>query len=580
MKWPFSFGAKSRALKASAAANEAIADFMLRRSFESAQMLREVANWRWDGGFSNTEVLSALPTIRARSRDMAKNSPLYARFIQLMRENIVGGGFRFKSLPFSDPADPTAIDERAASHLEYHWWRWAANPGYADVGRRQNLTQILALAVENWTRDGEAFIVMDEAAPNRYGFALRLVRADCIDETINFPERDGRITRGGVEFDAATNAPTAYWFDGRRADGDAMLWRGRPRVRVEAKHVIHLFERHDADQVRGIPLGYAALVPLKMLDEYTKAELVAARHEACTVGVFHSPLPANAGGVGSPSPEQKDESRRMIRNGQEMWLPSGWTYDSHTPNHPNRGWVDYSTGLQRMISTGLGVDFTELTGNAGGGISVSVRQAILRTREMYRTRQNLVSSLVLDRLFHSWLRSFLSLRVSGPYILKDYERLCDHEFTGRRWGWVDPSAEMNAATTAVAHGWRSDAEVAADYGNDIDDNIKEAMRIKDAKKAAGLITVGNGNASQPKGVGGAQSPATDGDDKPEPADDEESDYSQAALEKLYREMMGKDKGLGGAGHPSKTGLQPAGANSPCLSPNIIPQSAPIAQGET
>ena len=28
--------------------------------------------------------------MRSRSRDMAKNSPLYARFIRLMRENVVG----------------------------------------------------------------------------------------------------------------------------------------------------------------------------------------------------------------------------------------------------------------------------------------------------------------------------------------------------------------------------------------------------------------------------------------------------------------------------------------------------------
>jgi capsid protein len=204
----------------------------------------------------------------------------------------------------------------------------------------------------------------------------------------------------------------------------------------------------------------------------------------------------------------------MIQSGQEIWLPNGWGYDSHTPNHPNRGWVDFSIGLQRMISIGLGVDFTELTGNASAGISVSVRQAILRTREMYKSRQLSVSSLVLDRLYHAWLRSFLSLDISGALGLSDFDRLSDHEFTGRRWGWVDPSAEMNAATTAVAHGWRSDADVAADYGNDINDNIQEAARIKDAKASAGLVTVGNAlNAAQP-----VTSAGDDGGGKPEEGD--------------------------------------------------------------
>ena len=497
MIWPF--GAKARALKAQTAADEAVADFMRRRSFEAANFLRTVGTWRWDGGFSNTEIVGSLPTLRSRSRDMAKNSPLYARFIQLMRENVVGDGFRLKALPSVSADAPLDIDADAARALEYHWWKWASNPGFADVAKRQNLVQMLALAVENWVRDGEAFIFIDSAAQNRYGVALRLVRAECIDETMNFNAGNGRVVRGGIEFDEATNRPTAYWFDGNRTDSAGMVYNGRRKMRIEAKDVIHLFERHDADQVRGVPLGYAALVPLKMLDEYTKAELVAARREACTVGVFHSPQPAMAS-PGAPSDEQKGQASDLVAEGQDLWLPAGWDYDSHTPNHPNRGWADFSIGLQRLVSVGLGVDFTELTGNAGGGISVSVRQAMMRTREMYKSRQGAVVSLVMDRLYHAWLRSFLSLRVSGEYSLADFERLSDHEFKGRRWGWVDPSAEVNAAAQAVAHGWRTDAEVAAEYGGDIDDNIAEAARIKDAKESAGLITVGSANASPAAGV--------------------------------------------------------------------------------
>lgn len=246
-----------------------------------------------------------------------------------------------------------------------------------------------------------------------------------------------------------------------------------------------------------------------MLDEYTKAELTAARAEACTITVFHSPLPSGSPGGGSPSDDQRGKVSRMIRNGQELWLPAGWDCDSHTPNHPNRAWADYAVSLQRLISTGLGVDFAELTGNGTGTISAVARQAMIRTREMFRARQETVVSLFLDRLWYSWLRSFLSLSVSGDLMQEDFDRLSDHEFQGRRWGWIDPTAEVNAAAVAVAHGWRSDAEVAAEYGNDVDDMIAEAARIKDAKEAAGLITIGNGLGSAPK------SPASTSDDSDE-----------------------------------------------------------------
>ncbi|MBQ1345229.1 MAG: phage portal protein [Kiritimatiellae bacterium] len=485
--WPFSSRRVEKKAPTPAPGGVAV------RSFDAAMFERTLSNWRWDGGFTNTEILSALPVIRSRSRDMAKNSPLYARYIQLMRENVVGDGFRFKALPAISLADPTSIDNRAAETLEYHWWKWATNPSAVDAGRRQNLTQILQLAVENWVRDGEAFIILDDTAQNRYGLNLRVVRSDCIDETVNFDMGEGRAVRGGVEFDIATGTPRAYWFNGSRADnGGVVYFHSKPIVRIEARRVIHLFERHEADQIRGVPLGYAALVPLKMLDEYTRAELVAARAEACTVGIFKSPYDSMNPAKFEVSDKEKDKAANMIREGQNLWLPPGFDFASHTPSHPNRAWADYSTNLQRLVATGLGVDFTELTGNASDAISVSVRQSILRTREMYKTRQRVVSSLVLDRLYHAWLRSFLSLAVSGDLTLADFERLSDHEFKGRRWGWIDPTAEVNAATIAVAHGWRTDAEVASDYGNDIDDDIKEAARVRPAKEAAGLVTLPSG----------------------------------------------------------------------------------------
>jgi len=496
MRIPF-FGSKHK--DAQTRVWNAYANLLEQRSFNAADVTRLVSEWRYDAGFTNSDILGALASIRSRSRDMAKNSPLYARFIQLMRENVVGDGFRFKALPFMAGSDDAEhLDPEAAKFLEYHWWRWSKNPYYVDSAKRQNLTQFLSLVVENWVRDGEAFVIIDQAAQNRYGLSLRLIRADCIDEAMNI-RKDERVTvRGGIEYDVGTGAPLAYYFNGNNTDPAGTIYvEGKPRVRIPARFVIHLFERHDADQIRGIPLGYSALLPMKMLDEYTKAELVAAKDEACTIGTFS--CPAGQDGPMQMTTDAANDTRQKIEAGQKVYLPEGWKYDALTPQHPNRGWQDFSVGLQRLIATGLGVDFAELTGNGSDTISAVARQSMLRTREMYKDRQRTVQSLVLDRIWYAWLHSFLRLRVSGKFSEDDYERLSDHEFQGRRWGWIDPSAEVNAATVATAHGWRTDAEVAAEYGNDIDDNIAEQLRIKDAKAAAGLITVGQGiNAAPPE----------------------------------------------------------------------------------
>ena len=60
--------------------------------------------------------------------------------------------------------------------------------------------------------------------------------------------------------------------------------------------------------------------------------------------------------------------------------------------------------------------------------------------------------------------------------------------------------DVNAAALAVAHGWKTDAQIAADYGTDIDENIAEAERINPRKTAAGLLTAsptaGNGKTGK------------------------------------------------------------------------------------
>lgn len=521
----FNFGKSSeRAREASAKTRawEAYAQMAETRSFSAAVVDRLVADWKYDGGFTNNEVLSALPSMRSRSRDMAKNSPLYARFIRLMRENIVGDGFRFKALPAATMDDPEKIDGDAAKMIEYHWWKWSRNPYYVDSGRRQDLTQFLALVVENWARDGEAFVLIDDASQNKYGVSLRLLRADAIDETMNFMTKDGNFVRGGVETNM-DGAPIAYYFDGNRSDGaNVYTINGKSRVRIPARSIIHLYERHDADQVRGLPLGFAALLPLKMLDEYTKAELTAARDEACTIGAFS--CPAGQEGPAQMTPDVANGYREKLSAGQKLFLPDGWTYNSTTPQHPNRGWSDFSVGLQRMISTGLGVDFAELTGNGSDTISAVARQSMLRTREMYKDRQRTVATVVLNRIYYAWLHSILGLKVSGTYTALDFERFEDHTFQGRRWGWIDPNAEVNAATVATAHGWRTDAEIAAEYGNDIDDNIAEQLRVKDAKAEAGLITIGNGLQVQAK-------ESTDKNDADTTDAKEDSEIDESAIDK-------------------------------------------------
>jgi capsid protein len=88
----------------------------------------------------------------------------------------------------------------------------------------------------------------------------------------------------GIEYDAIGRR-RAYWlFPDHPGDTSVPLSRSLTSARVPADGIAHLFERQRV-QSRGVPWGAPAMRALRDLDDWTKAELVRKKTEACLVGV-------------------------------------------------------------------------------------------------------------------------------------------------------------------------------------------------------------------------------------------------------------------------------------------------------
>jgi lambda family phage portal protein len=468
----------------------------LERSFASAEVDAILGPWRWDNGFSNTEIAGQLATLRSRSREMSKNSPHYKRFLELFVCNVVGNGFSFKSLASKSKTD-FSIDDETAKFLSNHWWRWGSIPARCDETGRKNLVGILQLCAENWARDGEFFIHINKNAQNIYGITLRVIRPDACDETIN-GTYDGRIIRNGVEVDPETLKPVAYWFNAQKEDQGAAIIAKKPRKRIPASEIIHGFTQHDECQTRGIPHGHAVLAKLKMLEEYDKAELVAARDEANTLGAFYAPA-GRDGEIGKWSEGAKSAVRSLdSKPGTKLLLPQGWEYKNHTPQHPNREVTAFKNTMLRDVASGLGLEYACFANDWGGVSYSSVRQGTLAERDMWQMYQERFIVQCLDRIYAAWLRSILKLAISGDLVESSFDYIYDHEFRGRRWGWVDPLKDVNASVIAVQHGWKTNEQIAADFGTDYFENVEALGKELSAQKEAGVVSEPNDDETNPE----------------------------------------------------------------------------------
>ena len=459
------------------------------RSFAAAEQSRILAPWTFDGGFSNGEVASALALIRARSRDMAKNSEQYLRWLDAFVANVVGTGFTFKAMPLGfDGVD--SIDDEAARFLQYHFWKWSHTARFVDITGRKTFSRFCRLMAENWARDGEAIAILYRTSANPYGFTLRAVRPDALDETLNNYHTSGNtVIRNGVEVDLATLQPIAYYFRAGKEDPQVTRIGSRTLIRIPAERVVHIFTQHDEAQTRGIPLGHAVLKKLKMLDLYNEAELAAARDEANTVGIFYTDK-GEEGEVAKLNEDDETTALLCQRSdvAQKYVLPNTWKYDSKTPQHPNREVSAFKNSMLRDVASGLGIEYACFANDWAGVSFSSVRAGTLAERDHWKILQDDFAEMFLAPVYRAWLNAFLATRLANPYVPSEYERLAEFEFRGRTWAWVDPMKDINSAAIAVEHGWKTDEQVAAEFGTDFDENLAEAKRVKPLKEAAGLLT--------------------------------------------------------------------------------------------
>jgi len=469
------------------------------RSFAAGLTPYWLAGWKWDGGFSNKEIMAVFAKVRGRSNDMFKNSAHYRRFIYLSQTNIVGSGFVFKSTPHDGfPGSPNyKLDRGASAFIEYHYKRWAQNPNWCDVAGDMNINEIDKLNVKLWKRDGEYFMLLDRNAQNPYGFAVQTIRASSVDHRFNTTLKNGNIVIMGIEFNPTSGRALACYVGTDHNNADYTNY-GTPLRRYSKADFIHGFTKEDPGQARGITHGVAVLRKLKMLDDFDETELVIAKDEACTVRTYTAPANQDSE-ITNMTTEEAGQLVMDKEPGQAEVLTAGWSSEVQTPKHPNREVTAFKKTMLRDIASGLNLEYANFANDWGGVNYSSVRAGTISERDAWKSDQELYIQQNKSPVFLAWLTSFLSLSISQNFPVTKFDKFTEHIFRGRRWDWVDPLKDRRAAEIDVKHGWKTDGQVTAELTTeDFDNNVEEIKRLDDVKKGSSLEVIKNEKTAQIK----------------------------------------------------------------------------------
>lgn len=463
-----------------------------RRSYPSAAYNRLTFDWTPATSTGDSEVRFDIQTLRDRSRQLERADPLMKRFLNSLEKNVLksGVGFSFQSL--ANNPDGTQ-DFLARQKIEEAYAEWSLPKNCTENGE-EGLYDVYRLGLRSTAREGGVMLgIVRDPAVNRFGFALRLIEIDHLDINFNSYSRSGNRITMGVEKNEMGKTVAFHLLEQHPGD---MLFGASPRerVRVAAEDIIHYFVKERVTQCVGVPWAAPSMLRMHHLEQYELSELVASRKAANKGGYFTSERGDSYAGEKEETTEATlDESEP----GQTDELPPGMTFVPYDPTHPTTQFGDFVRESKLAISTGLDISYATLVGDLTKSSFSSMRTGWLDERETYKRMQAHMINHLAVRIFEEWLMMALTVGAIKLPMFK-FDQFNKPNFRGRRWPWVDPKKDIEAALMENAAGLKTKSAIIDESDSELDfrETIDQVAEEQAYEKSKGVQLV-NEAASAP-----------------------------------------------------------------------------------
>lgn len=433
------------------------------RSYAGAEVSRLTGDWQALNTSADSELLTSLRVLRARSRQLVRDNPYAKQAVRLIVNNVIGTGIGLQSRVVN--ARNTLLkpinDSIEAAYLE---WSKAET---CHTGGKLCWADIERYALAQLVTSGEfiARIVRQPFGGGKVPLAIEVIESDrLLDQWQTAKAPNGNIIRMGVECDE-WGRPVAYWFAPKHP-GDYQFATFEPSrfVRIPAEDIIHLYIVERWPQTRGEPWFHSVLRSLHDVGGYEEAEIVKARASANVVGFIRSPERLTEDDIVN--------GRRVIDTEPGQWqtlLPGEDVagFNTATPNAAVEPFLRY---MLRKMGVGIGVSYESLSRDYSQSNYSSSRMALLDDRDCYRALQGFFIRGVRDRVHREFVdaANLVGAIKTGPDYYTATAKYLAARFKPRGWSWIDPAKEVAAYKMAVRCGFMSSGDVIAQTNNGLD----------------------------------------------------------------------------------------------------------------
>lgn len=455
------------------------------RFFQAAKTDNLTSKWSGHPLTADDVVMQNQRILVARSREQAANNDYAKSFVRMVRQNVIGHqGITLQAQ--AKDADGS-LDDIANDAIEAAFKDFSKKQN-CDITGRQTLREMCVGLVGQLATDGEFMVkkVFGRQA-GKYRFALQVLDPQRCPPDFNQEKlNNGNFVRAGIEFNQY-GKPVAYYFTTTRASSDPYIYTygGKSYQRIDASEIIHDFRPDMVNQKRGLPMMATALLRLHMLNGFENSALVNARVSASKMGWFQW-----KDGYGPEDDEPEEEVYMESEPGSWREIPAGMDVKEHNPTYPNGEFAQFRKAMLQGISSGLGVVYNNLAKDLEGVNYSSIRQGTLDERDYWKEIQQWFIEAFMQPVFDEWLPLALLVgirtRTGGTLRAEQGEKYSAVEWIGRRWQWVDPRADSDAAIKQKNAGLAAPSQILREQGKDPEETYRQISQDIERMRAAGI----------------------------------------------------------------------------------------------
>lgn len=480
----------------------------------AASKQNDQAMTMFEGGARSVDekLRGELSNLRKASRKAGEDNGYVKRYYGMVQTHVVGeNGFKFQSrikLPNGK------LDKLANATVEAGWKEWC-KLGVCEVSGQMSFTAVQELIAKTVAQDGDIIIrhIYDDS--NRFGYSVQLLESDYLDETLNTTLKNGNRIVMGVEKNGY-GRPVAYHLLTNHPGDSTWSYNGRKYIRVPADEITLPFPMWRPGQTRGVPWAHAALLDFHHVNEYRGTEQVRARAAAENMVVYERDTDQE---VGEEFEDAEGEILDELEGVRSTVVPDGYKMRETNFNGPATNLPEFQKANVRAGSAGLDVSYNTLGNDAESVSFATLRQMVLDDRDHWKRVQRWMVESVLEIINSRWLKSSLLNRALPKLEAWDFTRLNEPGFQGRRWQWVDPYKDEQAAGLALQNFTGDPMKILREKGHDLQE-LSDNWEM--------YLDVMGPVMQRAQEIGFAKSHAVPDKGKEKPEGDEKTDEEEAA----------------------------------------------------